>query len=105
MSECNEFTCSEGKRLFAELTDALKDLVEIQSSQMTALQLGDRKVFEFDEELRIALRAWYKARHVYMRHILDHGCGSRSLTARSARFSKWSVARDLKAADAAAANT
>jgi hypothetical protein len=76
MPECNQSTCSEGKRLFAALTNALNELVEIQSSQMAALQLGDRKVSEFDEELRITLRAWYKARHVYLQHIMDHGCGS-----------------------------
>ncbi len=74
MPECNESTCSEGKRLFAELTNALKEFVEIQSSQMAALQLGDRKVSEFDEELRIALRGWHKARHIYMQRVMDHGC-------------------------------
>jgi hypothetical protein len=76
MPKCNESTCSEGKRLFAELKSTLKYLVEIQSSQIAAIQFGDRKVSEFDEEIRIALRVWHKARHAYMQHILNHGCGS-----------------------------
>ena len=76
MPETNESTCAEQERLFAELTSALRNVVEIQSSQIAAIQLGDRKVSEFDEEIRIALGAWHKARHVYMQHILDHGCRS-----------------------------
>jgi len=76
MQECNEPTCSEEERLFAELTSALKKVVEIQSSQMAAIQSGDRTVSAFDEEIKITLRAWHRARHVYMQHILDHGCRS-----------------------------
>ena len=68
--------CSEEKSLFTELKSALKNVVEIQSSQMAAIHLGDRKVSKLDEEIRIALRAWHKTRYVYMRHILDHGCRS-----------------------------
>ncbi len=49
MPESNESTCSEQERLFAELTSALKNVVEIQSSQIAAVQLGDGKVSEFDE--------------------------------------------------------
>jgi hypothetical protein len=76
MPESKVSTCSEEERLFAELTSALKKIVEIQSSQIAAIQLGDRKVSEFDEEICIAVRAWHEARHVYMQHILDHGCRS-----------------------------
>ena len=77
MPEANhDAECAEQERLFAELTRSLRNVVEIQSSQIAALKLGERDTSTFDEEIRIALGAWHKARHVYMQHILDHGCCS-----------------------------
>ena len=74
MSEPNEAECAEEKRLLAEMTHALGSLVEIQSSQMATLALGDRKVSLFEEEIRVVLSAWQHARHAYIQHVLDHGC-------------------------------
>ena len=68
--------CPEAERLFTELTNSLKRVVEIQSCQIAAVQLGDRRVSGFDEEIRIALRAWRLSRRAYVQHVLDHGCSS-----------------------------
>ena len=68
--------CGEQERLFAELTHALRNVVEIQGSQIAAVKLGDRDISRFDEEIRVALRAWQRARHIYIWHVLDHGCRS-----------------------------
>ena len=76
MPDSSGSTCSEKEWLFAELKIALKNIVEIQSSEMAAIQLGDRKLSEFNKEIPVALKAWHKARYIYMQHILDHGCRS-----------------------------
>jgi hypothetical protein len=76
MSESNEYTCSEEKRLYAELRHAFGCFVEMQSLQISALALGDREVSRFEEEIRVALSALQDARHAYVRHVLNHGCRS-----------------------------
>ena len=76
MPECNESTCSEAKRLFAELLTALRRVVEIQSFQIAAVKLGDRGDSGFDEEIRVAIWAWHHARQAYVEHVFDHGCNS-----------------------------
>ena len=76
MPEPNGSKCPEAERLFAELRAALKRVVEIQSSQIAAVQLGDRRVSGFDEEIRVALWAWQHSRRAYVEHVLDHGCSS-----------------------------
>ena len=55
--------CAEEKRLFAKLSHTLGSLVEIQSSQMAALAMGDRQISRFEEEIRVAICAWQHARH------------------------------------------
>jgi hypothetical protein len=76
MPEPNGSPCPEAERLFAELRTALKRVVEIQSCQIAALKLGDRRVSGFDEEIRVALWAWQQSRRAYVEHVLDHGCSS-----------------------------
>ena len=57
MPEPNHAQCTEQERLFAELTRALKNVVEIQGSQMAALKLRDTRASEFEEEIRVAIWA------------------------------------------------
>ena len=76
MPEPNEASCTEEKRLFAELKCTLGTLMEIQRAHMDALAVGDGQVSRFEEEIRLALSAWQHARYAYMRHISDHGCRS-----------------------------
>ena len=78
MPESNETECVQQERLFAEVKQALGNLVKVQSLQMAALALGNRKVSRFNQEIRVALRAWQHARHAYLQHVLDHGCRSSS---------------------------
>jgi hypothetical protein len=75
MPETKQPECAEQKRLYEELTLATKAVVEIQSSQIAALQLGDRRVSHFEEEIDSVVRAWKHARKAFMQHITDHGCG------------------------------
>src|SRR5260370_36121334 len=76
MPETDGSPCREAERLFAELRSALKRVVEIQSCQIAALKLGDRRVSGFEEEIRVALSAWQHSRRAYVEHVLDHGCSS-----------------------------
>jgi hypothetical protein len=66
--------CEEQKQLSAEISQALRAVIEIHCSQMAAVVLGDRKVKQFEEELGLAIRAWKRTRKAYMDHILDHQC-------------------------------
>lgn len=68
--------CAEQEHLFTELARALATLVEIQRLQMAALAAGEKETSRFDEEIQVALSAWQRARHAYMRHVIDHGCRS-----------------------------
>lgn len=66
--------CAEQARLHAELSQALRAVVEIHGSQMAALQLGDTRTSHFEEEILIAVDAWQSARRAYIRHCTKHGC-------------------------------
>jgi hypothetical protein len=66
--------CPEQARLHAELSHAIRAVVEIQSSQIAAVRLGDTRTSHFEEEIRIAVKAWQSARRAYMQHCAEHGC-------------------------------
>jgi hypothetical protein len=66
--------CAERERLHAELSQALRAVVEIHGSQIAALQLGDTRTSHFEEEILIAVDAWQGARRAYIRHCTEHGC-------------------------------
>ena len=48
----------EQKRLAAGLSRSLGYLVEMQASQIAALQLGDTRTQQFEEEISAALQTW-----------------------------------------------
>ena len=64
----------EQKRLAAGLSRSLCYLVEIPASQIAALQLGDTRTQQFEEEMSAALQIWQRARKLYMTHLQEHGC-------------------------------
>ena len=66
--------CDEQKRLAAELSQALRYLVEIQGSQIAALRLGDTRTGRFEGEISAALQTWRRVRKLYMAHLQKHGC-------------------------------
>ena len=66
--------CAEQERLHAELSHALRAVVEIQSSQIAAVKLGDKCISHFEEEIGVAVNAWQNARRAYIRHCAEHGC-------------------------------
>ena len=66
--------CTEERRLFVKLSNAWADLFEMQSLQLAALWLHDRKIGRFDEESTAAVSAWTRARKNYMEHLRKHGC-------------------------------
>jgi predicted transcriptional regulator len=66
--------CQEQERLSADLAQAIRDLLEMQESQIAALKLGDQRIGRFDEEIAVALRVWKQARRAYMRDLEAHGC-------------------------------
>jgi hypothetical protein len=64
----------EQKRLAAGLSRSLCCLVEIQASQIAALQLGDTRTQQFEEEISAALQIWQRARKLYMAYLQEHAC-------------------------------
>jgi hypothetical protein len=76
-TESNQTECAEQERLFAELTRALRNLLDIQGSQVSTPKLGDTRDSEFEKEIGVALWALEHARQAYMQHVMDHGCRSR----------------------------
>jgi hypothetical protein len=64
----------EQKRLAAGLSRSLCYLVEIQASQIAALQLGDTRTQQFEEEMSAALQIWQRARKLYMAYLQEHAC-------------------------------
>jgi hypothetical protein len=68
--------CDEQRRLSSGLSQAIRYVIEMQSSQIAAVRLGDTRTERFEEEINAAIQAWKRARKLYMEHLRDHGCAT-----------------------------
>jgi hypothetical protein len=73
-SRLAESEYKEEKQLAAGLSRSLCHLVEMQASQIAALQLGDARTQQFEEEISAALQTWQRARKLYVTYVQEHAC-------------------------------
>ncbi len=66
--------CAEKQRLLNEFTEAMKQLLHLQSQQIQAVISGAPDFDQFESLINEATGKKRQAKYAYMEHVQVHGC-------------------------------